>query len=106
MEIKMKKLQGAFTALITPMTSSGAVDYDGWKKLIRYQIDGGIDGLVPIGTTGETPTLDEAEEEKLIKIIVEEAEENDIRLSFRRSESNNDNSSRNRKKPKRNTRHD
>ncbi|GMO38878.1 MAG: 4-hydroxy-tetrahydrodipicolinate synthase [Termitinemataceae bacterium] len=67
----MLKLQGAFTALITPMTNGGAVDWDGWKKLIDYQLEGGIDGLVPIGTSGETPTLDEHEEEKLIKIIVE-----------------------------------
>ncbi|MDR1211527.1 MAG: 4-hydroxy-tetrahydrodipicolinate synthase [Spirochaetaceae bacterium] len=68
----MKELRGAFTALITPMKESGEVDYDGWRRLINFQIDEGIDGLVPLGTTGETPTLDEDEEEKLIKIAVEE----------------------------------
>jgi 4-hydroxy-tetrahydrodipicolinate synthase len=68
----MKELRGAFTALITPMKESGEVDYEGWRRLINFQIDEGIDGLVPLGTTGETPTLDEDEEEKLIKIAVEE----------------------------------
>lgn len=61
------------TALITPMKDNGDVDYDGFRNLIRFQLSEGIDGLVPIGTTGETPTLDEAEEEVLIKIAVEEA---------------------------------
>ncbi|MDR2094971.1 MAG: 4-hydroxy-tetrahydrodipicolinate synthase [Treponema sp.] len=68
----MLKLRGAFTALITPMKDNGEVDYDAWRKLINFQIDAGIDGLVPLGTTGETPTLDEDEEEKLIRIAVEE----------------------------------
>ncbi|MDR2398184.1 MAG: 4-hydroxy-tetrahydrodipicolinate synthase, partial [Spirochaetaceae bacterium] len=68
----MNLLQGAFTALITPMKEDGAVDYDGFRRLIQFQIEGGIDGLVPLGTTGESPTLDEAEEEKLIRLAVEE----------------------------------
>jgi 4-hydroxy-tetrahydrodipicolinate synthase len=68
----MLKLRGAFTALITPMKDNGEVDYEAWRKLINFQIDAGIDGLVPLGTTGETPTLDEDEEEKLIKIALEE----------------------------------
>jgi 4-hydroxy-tetrahydrodipicolinate synthase len=54
------------------MKGSGGLDYDAWKDLINFQIDQGIDGLVPLGTTGETPTLDEDEEEKLIKIAIKE----------------------------------
>jgi len=69
----MLKLQGVFTALITPMKDNGEVDYDEFRRLIEFQISEGIDGLVPLGTTGETPTLDEDEEEKLIKIAVETA---------------------------------
>ena len=69
----MIHLRGAFTALVTPMKDDGAVDYDGFRELIRFQIEQGIDGLVPIGTTGETPALDESEEEELIKIAVREA---------------------------------
>ncbi|MDR1507880.1 MAG: 4-hydroxy-tetrahydrodipicolinate synthase [Treponema sp.] len=68
-----KNFSGAFTALITPMKENGDVDYDGFRDLIAFQIKEGIDGLVPLGTTGETPTLDEDEEEKLIKIAVEAA---------------------------------
>jgi 4-hydroxy-tetrahydrodipicolinate synthase len=68
----MKEFKGAYTALITPMTDNGDVDYDGFRNLINFQIEAGIDGLVPLGTTGETPTLDDEEEETLIKIAVEE----------------------------------
>jgi 4-hydroxy-tetrahydrodipicolinate synthase len=68
----MKEFKGAYTALITPMKDNGDVDYDGFRRLIGFQIEGGIDGLLPLGTTGETPTLDEDEEEKLIRIAVEE----------------------------------
>jgi 4-hydroxy-tetrahydrodipicolinate synthase len=65
-----EKLRGAFTALITPMKESGDVDYAGWERLLDQQIEGGIDGILPLGTTGETPTLEENEEETLIKIAV------------------------------------
>jgi 4-hydroxy-tetrahydrodipicolinate synthase len=68
----MKDLFGAFTALVTPMKENGDVDYDGFRRLINFQLEQGIDGLVPLGTTGETPTLDEDEEEKLIRIAVDE----------------------------------
>ncbi|GHU81481.1 4-hydroxy-tetrahydrodipicolinate synthase [Spirochaetia bacterium] len=69
----MIQLRGAFTALITPMKDGGEVDYEGFRRLVDFQIAGGIDGLVPLGTTGETPTLEDAEEDRLIKIAVEEA---------------------------------
>jgi 4-hydroxy-tetrahydrodipicolinate synthase len=69
----MTLFKGAFTALVTPMKANGGIDYDGFRRLVRFQLENGIDGLVPIGTTGETPTLEEAEEERLIKIAVEEA---------------------------------
>ena len=67
-----KELRGAFTALVTPMKENGEVDYDGWRRLVSFQIAEGIDGLVPLGTTGEAPTLDEEEEERLIRIALEE----------------------------------
>ena len=68
----MKALKGAITALVTPMKDNGDIDYDGFRKLIAVQIEAGIDGLLPLGTTGETPTLNDDEEEKLIKSAVEE----------------------------------
>jgi len=68
----MKELKGAITALVTPMKDNGDLDYDGFKRLIHFQLEQGIDGLVPLGTTGETPTLIESEEEALIRIAVDE----------------------------------
>ena len=69
----MTEFRGAYTALITPMTESGDIDYEGFRRLIQFQITEGIDGIVPLGTTGENPTLDESEEDKLIEIAVKEA---------------------------------
>ncbi len=69
----MMKLRGAYTALITPMNADESVDYEGFRKLVKFQLESGISGLVPLGTTGETPTLDEAEEDKLIDIVMAEA---------------------------------
>jgi 4-hydroxy-tetrahydrodipicolinate synthase len=69
----MVEFRGAYTALITPMHESGEVDYEGFRRLIEFQIHEGIDGILPLGTTGENPTLDEDEEENLIKIAVEAA---------------------------------
>jgi len=69
----MTQFRGAYTALVTPMKESGEVDFDGFRRLIEFQITEGIDGIVPLGTTGENPTLDEDEEEKLIEIAVKTA---------------------------------
>ncbi|MCR5218252.1 4-hydroxy-tetrahydrodipicolinate synthase [Treponema sp.] len=65
----MALIHGAYTAMITPMLSNGDVDYEGFKKNVMFQLEQGIDGLLPLGTSGETPTLDEDEEEKLLDII-------------------------------------
>ncbi len=63
----MKK--GVFTALVTPF-NNGEVDYDSLKKNVEFQINNGITGLLALGTTGETPTLSEEEEEKIVKTVV------------------------------------
>ena len=68
----MIRLRGAFTAMITPMKEDGSIDYDGYRKLLRFQMEEGIDGLVPLGTTGETPTLDEDEEQRIIDVVMDE----------------------------------
>ena len=57
---------GAYTALVTPFTRDDRVDYGRLEELIEFQIAGGMDGLVPVGTTGESPTLTMAEHEKVI----------------------------------------
>ncbi|MEA2518114.1 MAG: 4-hydroxy-tetrahydrodipicolinate synthase [Chloroflexota bacterium] len=64
-------LHGALTALITPFTADGALDDDALRRLVRWQVLAGIDGLVPCGTTGESPTLTVAERERVIAITVE-----------------------------------
>lgn len=51
-------LGGVITALVTPMTPSGAVDWPTLEQLVEQQIAAGVDGLVPVGTTGESPTLE------------------------------------------------
>ena len=71
----MTKFRGAYTAMVTPMLADGSVDYDGFRKNVKFQLEQGIDGLVPLGTTAETPTLDERpgeEEDKIIAIVMEE----------------------------------
>jgi len=64
-------IRGALTALVTPFTADGAVDEESFRRLVRWQVLAGIDGLVPVGTTGEAPTLSEAERDRLIAITVE-----------------------------------
>lgn len=64
-------LRGAFTALVTPFTADGTLDEAAFRRLVRWQILAGIDGLVPCGTTGESPTLSTSERERLIAATVE-----------------------------------
>src|SRR5437773_3038405 len=49
--------RGAWTALVTPFGANGAVDFDAFKRLIEFQVAEGVAGIVPAGTTGESPTL-------------------------------------------------
>lgn len=49
--------KGCYTALVTPMRSDGSVDYDGLERLIEFQIESNIQGILAVGTTGESPTL-------------------------------------------------
>ncbi len=50
--------EGAYTAIVTPFGADGQVDYETFAKLIEVQVSAGMDGIVPVGTTGESPTLD------------------------------------------------
>ena len=65
-----KNFYGAFTALVTPFTSRG-IDKAAYKKLINWQIAQGIHGLVPCGTTGESPTLSAEEHAAVVDICIE-----------------------------------
>lgn len=61
---------GAYTALVTPFRPDGAVDYDRLAALIEAQVEAGIDGIVPVGTTGESPTLTQDEHLEVIRAAV------------------------------------
>ena len=69
----MNYIHGCITALITPFDKKGNLDKIALKKLIKRQIENGIHGLVPCGTTGESPTLSHNEHDKVIEITVREA---------------------------------
>ena len=64
-------IKGVFTALVTPFNEDGSIDIGAYRELIHYQLEQGIDGLVPCGTTGESPTLSSDEKDLLISIAVE-----------------------------------
>ncbi|MCK5155077.1 MAG: 4-hydroxy-tetrahydrodipicolinate synthase [Spirochaetales bacterium] len=66
-----RDFRGVFTALITPFAKNGNVDEDAFERLIDFQIAQGVDGLVPCGTTGESPTLSHNEHDRVIEMTVE-----------------------------------
>jgi 4-hydroxy-tetrahydrodipicolinate synthase len=67
----MNKFHGTGVALITPFNTDGSVDYEGLKKLINHLVEGGIDYLVSLGTTGETATLTKDEKKKIWEFTAE-----------------------------------
>lgn len=68
-----KKFTGVLTAIITPFTADGsAVDYDALGQIIEEQIAAGVHGLVPCGTTGESPTVSHAENKEIVRFVVKQ----------------------------------
>ena len=65
--------RGSLTALVTPFTRDGALDKDAFRSLVEWQIAEGTNGLVPVGTTGESPTLSHAEHRAVVELCVEVA---------------------------------
>ena len=63
-------IHGSIVAIVTPF-KDGAVDYERLEELIEFHMDSGTHGIVPVGTTGESPTLSHAEHEEVIKFTVE-----------------------------------
>ena len=62
----MTRFRGVYTALVTPFTEIGTVDYQTIERIVEMQIDAKIDGIVPCGTTGESPTLSHEEHDRVI----------------------------------------
>ncbi len=65
--------KGSLVALITPMRADGAVDEAALARFVEWQIAEGTDGLVPVGTTGESPTLSHAEHKRVVEIVLDVA---------------------------------
>jgi len=63
-------IKGSITALVTPMNEKGDLDYNSLERLINFQIDSGISGLVAVGTTGESATIDFEDHIKLIEFFI------------------------------------
>ena len=63
-------LRGSLVALVTPMTASGAVDWAALDGLVDWHLESGTNGIVPVGTTGESATLDHAEHKQVIEAVV------------------------------------
>ncbi len=71
MTIKIDWLRGCATALVTPFTSDGAIDDAALTRLLEYQLNNGVRLLVPCGTTGESATMSEAEDQRVISRAIE-----------------------------------
>ena len=67
------KLTGTITALVTPFDANGDVDYGALKALVDEQVEGGVEGICSVGTTGESPTLSHEEHHKVIEKTIEYA---------------------------------
>jgi len=67
------RFEGVYTALVTPFAGDGSVDWKALRRLVDFQVDGGVAGLVPVGTTGESPTLEGGECREVIRVVVEQA---------------------------------
>ena len=70
---RARSFAGAGVALVTPFTKSGDLDEAALRRLVRRQVEGGIDVLVPCGTTGESATLTDREQARVIEITLDEA---------------------------------
>ena len=67
----VKIFKGAITAIVTPFLENGNVDEEALRNLVEFQIKNSIDGIVPCGTTGESPTLDYEEHHRVIEIVID-----------------------------------
>ena len=69
--MEKKMFSGSITALVTPFNQDGSLDEESFVKHINWQIESGTNGLVPVGTTGESPTLSHDEHKRVVELCVE-----------------------------------
>ncbi len=74
-------MKGTYTAVITPF-KDGKVDYKSLEKIIQYQVENGSSGIVPCGTTGESPTLDHEEHREVIRFTIEKIKEWNQKMNY------------------------
>ena len=67
----MMKIEGVYPALITPFTKDDEIDEEGLRRMVEYVIEGGVAGIVPCGTTGESATLSHEEHKRVIDVVVD-----------------------------------
>ena len=67
----MNRIEGCYTALITPMNEDREIDEDGLEQLVEFQAENGVQGILGVGTTGESPTLDWEEHDRVIRFVKE-----------------------------------
>jgi len=68
--VRLERIEGAWTALVTPFTTTGGVHWQELERLASFQVQQGITGLVPTGTTGESPTLTWEEHDRVIETAI------------------------------------
>lgn len=68
----LSAFRGSMTALVTPFDATGAFDEAAFRKLVDYQVENGTKGLIPVGTTGESPTLSHDEHKRVVEVCVEQ----------------------------------
>jgi 4-hydroxy-tetrahydrodipicolinate synthase len=66
------KFRGTATAIITPFKKDGSIDEAALRRFVDFQIAGGVEALVPLGTTGEYSTLSQKEQQRVIEIVIEQ----------------------------------
>ena len=71
---KRKPFQGTGTALVTPFKKDGSLDERSLRRLVDFQIKNGVEALIPVGTTGESPTLTYKEHYRVFDIVIEQAD--------------------------------
>src|SRR5437879_1672588 len=69
--MNIKKIRGTGTAIVTPFTTSGEIDYEAARRLLDYQLAGGVEMLVPLGSTGENPTVHNHERTKFFRFVID-----------------------------------
>jgi hypothetical protein len=78
-------ITGSLVAVVTPMHEDGALDLDAYRRLIDWQIEQGTNGIVAVGTTGESPTVDHDEHCRLVETAVQAARGRNSRTTPGRS---------------------